>query len=116
MADLLGVTAAEAQRRRSCRQVFWGGALSLLVGLAALIYGNVLLVSGDTFLRPFFEPMVHDFAAGGWLFAGAIIGCAYGTFRRWRDLRGPRVLQICAGWLAVLCIAYGVLAAALEAH
>ena len=113
---LLGVTAAEAQRRRSCRQVFWGGALSLLVGFAALIYGNVLLVGGDAFLRPFFEPMVHDFAAGGWLFAGAIIGCAYGTFRRWRDLRGPRVLQICAGWLAVLCIAYGVLAAALEAH
>ncbi len=113
---LLAITGAEAQRRGSCRKVFTGGFLSLLSGFAAMIWGNVLLVNGDELLRPMFSLLVKDFAAGGWLFAGAIIGLCYGTFRRWRDLRGERVLQICVGWLAVMCIAYGVLAAALEAH
>jgi serine/threonine protein kinase len=113
---LLTIILAEAQRRRSCRQVFWGGALAFLGGIAAMVWGNVLLTNGDELLQPLFSPLVRQYAAGGWLFAGAILGAAYGTFRRHRDLIGPRLLQICAGWLGVLFIAYSVLAAAIAAH
>lgn len=113
---LLFLVAAEAQRRRSCGLVFGGGLLSLLCGLVAVFFGNIALIAGDEFLHPFFAPLAHDFAAGGWMFLGCIAGAAYGTFRRRIDIFSPRLLHICAAWLSALMVAYGVLGAALNAH
>lgn len=115
-AILLILVLAEAQRRRSCGYAFRGGALAFLAAVAAMVWGNVLLVNGDELLYPLFSPLAREFAAGGWLFAGGICGAAYGTLRRWRDIGSTRVLQLCAAWMVTMCVAYGVLAAALEAH
>ncbi len=113
---LFFLVAAEAQRRRSCGLIFGGTALSLLCGVAAAVWGNTILVTGDEVLHPLFAPLAREFAAGAWLFLGCIVGAAYGTFRRRVDVFSPRLLHICAAWLSALMVAYGVLAAALKAH
>jgi len=112
---LMVFVVGEATRQKSCGFfVSFGAFVSLLAFLAGLI-GNELVVAGDLVLQPLLEPLVHRWAAGGWMFVGALVGAIYGTLRRWPDLFSARLLQIVFGWLLTICILFGVLIAALIA-
>jgi hypothetical protein len=55
--------------------------------------------------------LAGSWAAGGWLFVGAILGASYGTLRQWEQIFTTRLLQILSGWLVAMAIVYGLLAA-----
>ena len=103
--------AGEATRRKNCSTTF---SISLFVfffcGFCGLMGDNILR-SGDLTLRPYLLDLAHNWAAGGWMFVGGILGACYGTLRQWNAIFSTRVLQIVMGWLVAMAIVYGLLAA-----
>jgi hypothetical protein len=110
---LMMLVLAEATRRRSFSVLASGALASTTLGVLAAASGTQLLLAGDLALRPLMSELVHNWAAGGWMFAGTIIGACYGTTRRWRDLFTTRIVQILAGWLLTIFLLYTLMAAAI---
>jgi hypothetical protein len=114
-AILVVFVTGEATRQKSCMFFMSFGAFSALLAFLCGLIGNDLIVATDLLLQPLLEPLVHRWAAGGWMFTGGFLGAVYGTLRRWPDLFSARLLQIVFGWLLAICILFGVLIAALIA-
>jgi serine/threonine protein kinase len=104
--------AGESLRRKSCSFALSVGLFTLFMSLLCGVLGLEILIGGDGVLRPVMEPLARNWAAGAWMFAGGVLGAAYGTLRRWSDIFSPRLVQILFGWLAAMAILYGLLAAA----
>jgi hypothetical protein len=110
---LMMLTVAEATRRKSCGVLTSGFLAAVTLGFFATASGPQLLISGDQTLRPFMSDLVRNWAAGGWMFVGGIVGASYGTIRRWRDVFTTRIVQILSGWLVAIIILYLLLATAI---
>ena len=102
-------TLVEAMRKRSCGLVLGIGTFGTLLAIFAALGGLSLLVEIDTILKPIMRPHVGNYAAGGWLAAGAAIGATWGAIRRVGDWFGARLFGVIAGlgatavfvWLAL---------------
>ncbi len=106
---LLVIVLSESLRHKSCGIFALGGFLAGLAGLVAAVFGTEILRAGDVLLRPLMRPIVHEWAAGGWMFVGGILGACYGTWRRLDDVFSTRLPMILCGWLISISIFYGVL-------
>jgi len=103
--------AGEASRRKNCSTIFSLTLFAFLFcGFCGLI-GNNILYGGDALLRPYLFDLAHNWAAGGWMFVGGVLGASYGTLRQWNAIFSTRLLQIVMGWLVAMAIVYGLLAA-----
>jgi hypothetical protein len=107
--SLLTLIAGEATRRRSCALFLAAALLSVPLGVLCAVMGENLLIAGDLALRPQMQPLVRQWAGGGWMFAGSILGAMYGTLRRAADLFSVRLVHILLGWLLSLIILCGIL-------
>jgi len=106
---LLVVITGEATRRRSCALFLGASLLSAPLGVLCAVMGENLLIAGDMALQPQMQPLVRQWAGGGWMFAGSILGAIYGTLRRAGDLFSVRLIHIVLGWLLSLIILCGLL-------
>jgi serine/threonine protein kinase len=109
---LMMLTVAEATRRKSCGTLMSGALAAATIAFFAAAAGPQLLVAGDQALRPHMWDLVRNWATGGWMFVGGLLGASYGTLRRWRDVFTTRVSQILVGWLLAIILLYLLLAAA----
>lgn len=107
-------TIVFAMFRRSCGVLMTSVLLGTLVCVYAAFMGSNWLMSGDMLLKPQLQPIVHSFAPGGWMYAGATIGALAGALWRWRDLASTRFWAIFAGFGATLLMVYFALAGALN--
>lgn len=105
--------AGEASRRKSCSTIFSFTLFAFMFSGFCGLIGDSILRGGDLMLRPFLFDLAHDWAAGGWMFIGGIMGACYGTVRQWNAIFSPRLLQIIMGWLVAMAIVYGLLAASI---
>lgn len=103
--------AGEAVRRKNCSTTFSLGLFTFLFAAFCGLIGNEILRAGDLALRPLLFDMAHNWAAGGWLFVGGVLGACYGTLRQWTDIFSTRLPQILIGWLVAMALVYGLLAA-----
>jgi len=95
---MFALLVGEATRRRSW-WVFFGALVpAFLFSLLCAVAGNLLLVAGDRVLEPLASPLVGQWAAGGWLVVGGVLGAIYGTVRCARDIFSHRLLNIMGGW------------------
>jgi len=108
-AVLLMVAMAEALRRQSCFLLVTGGMFSFLIAAGCGAVASDVMTTVDGLLQPIMRSITHDWAAGGWMFCGGILGAAYGTIRRIADVFSPRILQVIFGWLVAVALMYGVL-------
>jgi hypothetical protein len=108
-AVLLMFTISEAIRSRSCFFLVTGGLFSFLIAAGCGVAAPDVLTTVDAALHPFMEELTDDWAAGGWMFAGGVLGAAYGTLRRLPDVFSPRLMQIILGWLVAVAVMYAVL-------
>ena len=88
--------------RRSCGVLMSLVLLGTLVSIYATFMGSNWLMGGDALLKPHLQPIVHAFAAGGWMYAGATLGALGGALWRWRDLASTRFWAVFAGFFATL--------------
>lgn len=107
-------TIAFALFRRSCGVLMSLVLAGTLVSVYCAFMGSTQLMGGDALLKPFLQPIVHDFAAGGWMYAGATIGALGGALWRWRDLASTRFWAVFAGFGATLLMVYFALQGALR--
>ena len=103
-------TTLEAISRRSLSLWLSMGFFGTLAIVGVGIFGNEILRAGDAFLRPQLAPVVGDFAAGAWMFGGAIFGAGCASLRRWGDVFSIRILALIAGWAATIGLVYATLA------
>jgi hypothetical protein len=103
-------TTLEAISRRSLSLWLSMGFFGTLAIVGAAIFGNEILRAGDDLLRQQLAPVVNNFAAGGWMFGGALFGAFCGSLRRWGDLFSVRILALTFGWIATLGLVYATLA------
>lgn len=101
----------ESVRRRSCSVSFLLFLFGLLLAGFSGLAGTELLRTGDLFLKPFLHELTQEWAAGGWLFMGGLLGACYGTLQRWSVIFSKRFGLIPLGWLVAMTVAYGLLAA-----
>ena len=102
-------TIVEATRKKSCGMVLGIGTFGTLLAIFAAIGGPSLLVELDTILKPLLKPHVGNYAAGGWMVAGAALGASFGALRRVGDWFSLRAFGVLAGlgvtgalvWLAL---------------
>ena len=102
-------TLVEAMRKRSCGMIVGIGLFGTLLAIFAAVGGLNLIVEIDTILKPLLKPYVGNYAAGGWLAAGAAIGASWGAIRRVGDWFSARVFGVLGGlgataafvWLAL---------------
>ncbi len=107
-------TMAFALYQRSCGVLMTSVFVGTLVSGYAAFVGSNWLMSGDMLLKPTMQPIVHGFAPGGWMYAGATIGALAGAAWRWRDLVSMRFWAVFAGFGATLLMVYLALAGALK--
>lgn len=100
--------------QRSCGVLMTSVLLGTLVSVYAAFMGNSWLLAGDAWLKPHLEPIVHGFAPGGWMYAGATLGALAGALWRWRDLASTRFWAVFAGFGATLLMVYLALEGALK--
>ena len=110
----LAWTIVFALFRRSCGLLMTLGLGGTLVSLYAAFMGGSWLIAGDAFLKPQLEPIVHSFAPGGWMYAGATLGALGGALWRWRDLASIRFWAVFAGFGATMLMVYLALEGALK--
>jgi serine/threonine protein kinase len=103
--------AGESLRRRSCSTWFSLSMSAFLIAAVFGLIGDSVLRMIDLSLRPLLFDLAGSWAAGGWLFVGAILGASYGTLRQWELIFTTRLLQILSAWLIAMAIVYGLLAA-----
>ncbi len=102
-------TIVEATRKRSCGMIIGIGLFGTMLAIFAAIGGPSLIVQLDTILKPILKPHVGNYAAGGWMVAGAAIGSIWGALRRVGDWFSLRIFGVLAGlgamgamvWLAL---------------
>ncbi len=102
-------TIVEATRKKSCGMVLGIGVFGTILAVLVAIGGQSLLVQIDTILKPIMKPHVGNYAAGGWMAAGAAIGAGFGALRRVGDWFSLRIFGVLAGlgamgalvWLAL---------------
>ncbi len=92
--------------RRSFGWLVSLGLLGALVSVYAAFMGGSWLLAGDEKLRPAMQGIVHGFAPGGWMYAGAMLGALAGALWRWRDLASNRFWAVFAGVGATLLMVY----------
>jgi|GEM_PF-2866476 len=102
--------AGEALRRRSCSTWFSLTMSALLLAGVFGLIGDSVLRSVDVMLRPLLFDLTRNWAAGGWLFVGGVLGAIYGTLRQWNLIFSRYLPQILIGWLVSMALAYGLLA------
>ncbi|BCM90173.1 serine/threonine-protein kinase StkP [Abditibacteriota bacterium] len=107
-------TMAFALYRRSCGVLMTSVLMGTLVSAYAVFTGSNMLMGGDMWLKPHMQPIVHGFAPGGWMYAGATIGALAGAAWRWRDLASTRFWTIFVGFGATLLMVYLALEGALK--
>ncbi len=113
-ASWLAWTIVFALFRRSCGILMSLVLMGTLVSIFCAFAGVTQLMSGDALLKPYMQPIVHDFAAGGWMYAGATIGALGGSLWRWRDLASTRFWAVFTGFGATLLMVYFALQGALK--
>lgn len=106
---LMLLIVGEATRRRSCGMFLSGGLAASTLAFFGAAAGPQMLIAGDLALRPYMWELVHNWATGGWMFVGGLLGAGYGTLRRWKDLFTTRVVQIIAGWLVAIFVLYALM-------
>jgi serine/threonine protein kinase len=99
--------------RRSCGVLMSLVFFGTLFSIYCAFMGPTQLTGGDALLKPVLQPIVHDFAAGGWMYAGATIGALSGALWRWRDLASMRFWAVFAGFFATLLMVYFALRGAM---
>lgn len=102
--------AGEALRRRSCSTWFSLTMSALLLAGVFGLIGDSVLRSVDVMLRPLLFDLTSNWAGGGWLFVGGVLGAIYGTLRQWSLIFSRYLPQILIGWLVSMALAYGLLA------
>ena len=100
--------------RRSCGVLVSLGLIGTLVSAYTAAMGGSWLMGGDALLKPHLQPIVHSFAPGGWMYAGATIGALAGALWRWRDLVSIRFWAVFAGMGATLFMVYLALEGAMK--
>jgi serine/threonine protein kinase len=110
-AVLTPFLVAESLRRKSCSTAFSLALFTVLLSIFCSFLGLEILIGGDALLRPYLHQIARNWAAGGWMFVGGVLGAAYGTLQQWHAVFSARLLQILLGWLAAMALLYGVLAA-----
>ncbi len=110
----LGWTLVFSLFRRSCGILMTSVLAGTLVCGYAAFMGSSWLMGGDEFLKPHLQPIVHGFAPGGWMVAGATLGALAGALWRWRDLASIRFWAVFAGFGATLGMVYLALEGALK--
>jgi serine/threonine protein kinase len=103
---------AESLRLKSCSTAFSLTLFTALLSIFCSFLGLEILIGGDALLRPYMHPLAHEWAAGGWMFVGGVLGASYGTLRQWAAIFSMRLLQILLGWLTAMALLYGLLTAA----
>ncbi len=103
--------AGESLRRKSCSTWFTLSMSAFLIAAVFGLIGDSVLRMVDLSLSPLLLDLSGSWAAGGWLFVGAILGASYGTIRQWELIFTTRLLQILSAWLIAMAIVYGLLAA-----
>lgn len=101
---------SESVRRRSCSVSLLLLLLALLLSGFSGLAGTEILRTGDLLFKPFLFELAHEWAAGGWLFVGGVLGACYGTLRQWNVIFSKRLGLIPIGWLVAMAVAYGILA------
>lgn len=100
--------------RRSCGVLMSLVLMGTLFSIYCAFMGSTQLTGGDALLKPYLQPIVHNFAAGGWMYAGATIGALSGALWRWRDLASTRFWAVFAGFFATLMMVYFAIAGAVR--
>jgi len=123
LAPAFGVVAAMcwgvwsllfALSRRGCGVLMTLLLVGTLVCGYSMVMAETQLIGGDALLKPYLQPIVHDFAPGGWMFAGATIGALGAALWRWRDLASNRFWAVFAGVFATWALVYAALQGALR--
>ncbi|MBV9865416.1 MAG: serine/threonine protein kinase [Abitibacteriaceae bacterium] len=107
--SLMLFVVGEALRRKSCWVLFGGGFWSLVLAFVCALTGDQCLIAGDMAMKPFMSSLTHQWAAGGWMFMGGVLGACYGTLRRLRDVFSQRLVFVLGGWLVAMLLLYGIL-------
>jgi len=100
--------------RRGCGVLMSLILFGTLVCAYCAFMGSTQLIGGDALLRPHLQPIVHNFAPGGWMFAGATIGALGASLWRWRDLASNRFWAVFAGVFGTWALVYLALQGALK--
>lgn len=103
------LVVGEATRRRSW-WLFFGAILpATLFAVLCGLSGSLLLPAGDRVLEPLTQPFVGDWASGGWLLFGGILGAFYGTLRVLRDFFSRRIIGLLIGWILFVALSSAAL-------
>lgn len=108
--SLMIFVVAEATRRKSCWLFLGAGFWASVLAFFCALTGNQFLIAGDIAFRPYMLGLAHQWAAGGWMFMGGVLGACYGTLRRMRDIFSPRLVYVLCGWLVAMTLLYAILA------
>ena len=101
----------ESSRRKSCSGSFSLALFAFLFAAFCGLIGNEILRAGDLMLRPLVFDLAHNWAAGGWMFVGGVLGACYGTILQRDAIFSTRLFRIIMGWLVAMAVIYGLLAA-----
>ena len=102
---------SETVRRKDSSTTFALALFLLLLSTFCGIVGTSIMSKTDNILHPYLLDIAGNWAAGGWMFVGGVLGACYGTVLNRDAIFSTRLFRIIMGWLVAMAIIYGLLAA-----